>query len=34
MSLQRSSNNKGFAGVLGGIVDQFGWNATLLRIIG
>ncbi|PWF99428.1 PspC domain-containing protein [Levilactobacillus bambusae] len=29
----RSQNNRVFAGVLGGIANYFGWNATLLRVI-
>ena len=31
--LYRSSQNKMIAGVMGGIAQRFGWNATLLRLI-
>ena len=33
MPLQRSKNNRVFAGVLGGIAEHFNWNAKTLRII-
>jgi phage shock protein C len=29
----RSRNNRMIAGVMGGVADYFGWNATWLRII-
>ncbi|WP_140908872.1 PspC domain-containing protein [Cognatiluteimonas lumbrici] len=29
----RSRTDRWFAGVLGGIAQRFGWNATLLRIV-
>lgn len=31
--LTRSLNNRIFAGVLGGIAQRYGWNATLLRFL-
>lgn len=29
----RSRNDRVIAGVMGGIANRFGWNATLLRVI-
>ena len=29
----RSRNDRVLAGVMGGIAQRFGWNATLLRVI-
>ena len=29
----RSRNDRILAGVMGGIANRFGWNATLLRVI-
>ena len=29
----RSRNDRVIAGVMGGIAQRFGWNATLLRVI-
>ena len=31
--LYRSNNSKIIAGVMGGIAENFGWNANLLRLI-
>ncbi len=31
--LMRSSKEKMFAGVLGGIADYLGWDVTILRIV-
>ncbi|MCH4247560.1 MAG: PspC domain-containing protein [Acinetobacter populi] len=31
--LYRSNQRRMIAGVMGGIAERFGWNATLLRII-
>lgn len=32
-SFSRSRRNRMIAGVMGGIAQRFGWNATLLRIV-
>lgn len=31
--LTRSNQQKMIAGVMGGIAERFGWNATLLRVL-
>ena len=33
LGLYRSNRHNMIAGVIGGIAERFGWNATLLRII-
>ncbi len=33
VGLYRSKRQNMIAGVMGGIAERFGWNATLLRII-
>lgn len=33
MKLLRSSNDSVFAGVCGGLAEQFGWSATRLRVV-
>jgi phage shock protein PspC (stress-responsive transcriptional regulator) len=33
LPIKRSKDNRVFAGVLGGLAEKYGWNATLLRVV-